>query len=138
MLIRGNGKLKRVLGYPESIRDIEQTWLENLFLVCAPFFPKVTDEIRLLLQRYKNIDCFSVTETHLSAQVSDDEIGIQSYTGLYYLPFGLQAQTKGAVLLFMSQDGSSKITVFVWGKNTILKFLARSLLWPLAFVSSEQ
>ena len=100
MRIRGNGKLKRVLGYPESIRDIEQTWLENLFLVCAPFFPKVTDEIRLLLQRYKNIDCFSVTETHLSAQVSDDEIGIQSYTGLYYLPFGLQAQTKGGGVAF--------------------------------------
>ena len=45
---------------------------------------------------------------------------------------------RGTVLLFMSQYGSSKITVFVWGKNTILKFLARSLLWPRAFVSSEQ
>ena len=50
------------------------------------------DWIRLLLQRYKNIDCFSVTETLLSAQVSDDEIGIQGYT-IYRLD--RQAQTKG-------------------------------------------
>ena len=47
--------------------------------MCAPFSPK-TDEIRLLLQRYRNIDCFPVTITQLSAQVFDDEIGIQGYT----------------------------------------------------------
>jgi len=46
----------------------------------------------LLLQRYKNTDCFSVTETHLSAQVFDDEIGIQGYT-IYRLD--QQAHTKG-------------------------------------------
>lgn len=45
-----------------------------------------------VLQRYKNIDCFSVTETHLSAQVSDNEIGYR---------LGRQAQTKGAMLLSM-------------------------------------
>lgn len=42
-----------------------------------------------VLQRYKNIDCFSVTETHLSAQVSDNEIGYR---------LGRQAQTKGVAV----------------------------------------
>ena len=65
--------------------------LKFLRLNVCPLLPK-TDKIRLLLQRYKNTDCFSVTETHLSAQVSDDEIGIQGYT-IYRLD--QQAHTKG-------------------------------------------
>ena len=59
--------------------------------------PKV-DEIRLLLLRYKDIDFFSITETHLSSHISDDEIGLQGYT-IYRLD--CQAESKGGRLLFM-------------------------------------
>ena len=45
-----------------------------------------------MLLRHKDIDFFSITETHLSSHISDDEIGIQGYT-IYRLD--RQAQSKG-------------------------------------------
>ena len=74
--------------------------LKFLHLNVCSLLPK-TDKIRLLLQRYKNTDCFSVTETHLSAQVSDDEIGIQGYT-IYRLD--QQAHTKGGSVAVYVRD----------------------------------
>ena len=64
--------------------------LKFLHLNVCSLLPKL-DEIQMLLQGYKNIDCFSGTETHLSAQVSADEIGIQGHT-IYRLD--RQAQTR--------------------------------------------
>ena len=59
------------------------------------------DKIRLLFQRYDNIDCFAITETLLSGQVSDDDIGVQGYI-FYRLDW--HAQTKGCLCrrLFVS------------------------------------
>ena len=41
---------------------------------------KLVDEIKLLLERYKGIHMFSVSETHLASQVSSNEIAIEGYT----------------------------------------------------------
>ena len=62
--------------------------------------PKV-DEIWLLLLRYRDIDFLSITETHLSSHISDDEIGIQGYT-IYHLD--RQAQSKGGSVVVYESD----------------------------------
>ena len=76
---------------PELSNLTSQRGLKFLHQDVCSFLPKV-DEIRLLLLRYKDIDFFSTTETHLSSHISDDEIGIQGYT-IYRLD--CQAQSKG-------------------------------------------
>ena len=89
---RGNGKFKCVSGYPQSIIDIEPTWLKISSFKCVlPSIPKLI-RFGCCYNGNRNIDCFSVTETHLSALVFDDEIGIQGYT-IYRLD--QQAHTKG-------------------------------------------
>ena len=76
---------------PELSNLTSQRGLKFLHLNVCSLVPKV-DEIRLLLVRHKDIDFFSITETHLSSHISDDEIGIQGYT-IYRLD--RQAQSKG-------------------------------------------
>ena len=80
---------------PELSLLTSQRGLKFLHLNVNSLLPKV-DELRLLLLRYKDIDFFSITETHLSSNISDDEIGIPGYT-IYRLD--RQAQSKGGGVL---------------------------------------
>ena len=93
--------------------------LKFLHLNVCPLLPK-TDKIRLLLQRYKNTDCFSVTETHVSAQVSDDEIGIQGCTIYLWIN---KLTRKGAVLLFMFAIVCRYLDAMIWNRS-LLRALA--------------
>lgn len=68
---------------------MSQRGLKFLHLNVCSLLPKV-DELRLLLQCYKDIDFFSITETHLSPNITDDEIVIPRYT-IY--PLDRQAQS---------------------------------------------
>ena len=55
------------------------------------------DEVRLLLLRSKDFESFSITETHLSPNISDDEIGGPGYT-VYHLDRQAQSQGGGALV----------------------------------------
>ena len=80
---------------PDLSNLTSQRGLKFLYLNVCSLLPKV-DELRLLLLRYKDIDFFPVTETHLSPNISDGEIGIPGYT-IYRLD--RQAQSKGGGVL---------------------------------------
>ena len=65
--------------FPELKRLADHRGLKFLHLNVCSLLPKV-DELRLLFEHYKGFDIFSVTETHLSSNVSDSEISINGYT----------------------------------------------------------
>lgn len=63
---------------PELLELSNHRGVIILYINLYAILPRI-DKIWLLLQRYENIDCFAITETLLSGQVSDDDIGVQGY-----------------------------------------------------------
>lgn len=63
---------------PELLELSNHRGVIILYINLYAILPRI-DKIRLLFQRYDNIDCFAITETLLSGQVSDDDIGVQGY-----------------------------------------------------------
>ena len=65
--------------FPELKKLADHRGLKFLHLNVCSLLPKV-EEIRLLFGHYKGFGLISVTETHLSFNVSDREISINGYT----------------------------------------------------------
>ena len=63
---------------PELLELSNHRGVKILYINLYSLLPRI-DKIWLLLQCYENIDCFAITETLLSGQVSDDDIGVQGY-----------------------------------------------------------
>ena len=63
---------------PELLELSNHRGVIILYINLYAILPRI-DKIWLLFQRYENIDCFAITETLLSGQVSDDDIGVQGY-----------------------------------------------------------
>ena len=77
-----NYNLPEVTRY-ENIKELDaissQRGLKFLHLNARSLLPKI-DEIRLLIERYKDIAMISFSETHLTPNVSGSEIAIDGYT----------------------------------------------------------
>ena len=88
--------------YPDSnelTSIVNQRGFRILHLNVCSIVSKL-DEIRLLLKRYKGIHMFTATETHLSSQIQDAEIGIEGYNSYRKNP---NDQAKGGVFWFIYQ-----------------------------------